>query len=386
MRHWAEIREIGVSRILLASVTPLASIFGSGFLIIVPVLERSLGALAVWGALAVTGVAWFVGSAIRHNIAAIEPAAAQGRLGEGDEFLERLSDVAIALAYIVSVALYLRIMAEYIVDYAGLAIDGAASSIVASAAVMIIVLVGLFRGFAGLDLMERLALGTVLVLTTALGIAFAAEDAGRLAGAGIDLPPLPDTSVWEAALMLGGIVITVQGFETVRYLAEEYDAPTRIWASRAAQAIAASIYIAFVSLATPLMGLGTPDGVDASLLTIVERVVPFLALPLVLCAVLSQFSAATADTVAAHGNLHKQFPRLFGNGRSYVFSGVAAIAMICTIPTLTIVTIASRAFAAYYFLQCVVAARTTSSHSKRLGYSALAVTMGAITLLAQPVA
>lgn len=351
-----------------------------------PVLERSLGALAAWGALAVTGVAWFVGSAIRHNIAAIEPAAAQGRLGEGDEFLERLSDVAIALAYIVSVALYLRIMAEYIVDYAGLAIDGAASSIVASAAVMIIVLVGLFRGFAGLDLMERLALGTVLVLTTALGIAFAAEDAGRLAGAGIDLPPLPDTSVWEAALMLGGIVITVQGFETVRYLAEEYDAPTRIWASRAAQAIAASIYIAFVSLATPLMGLGTPDGVDASLLTIVERVVPFLALPLVLCAVLSQFSAATADTVAAHGNLHKQFPRLFGNGRSYVFSGVAAIAMICTIPTLTIVTIASRAFAAYYFLQCVVAARTTSSHSKRLGYSALAVTMGAITLLAQPVA
>lgn len=385
MRQWAEIREIGVGRILLASVTPLASIFGSGFLIIVPVLERSLGALAVWGALAVTAVAWLVGSAIRHNIAAIEPVAAQGRLREGDELLERLSDVAIALAYIVSVALYLRIMAEYIVDYAGVTIDGAASSIVASAAVMIIVLVGLFRGFAGLDLMERLALGAVLVVTTALGIAFVAEDAGRLAGGGINLPPIPDTSAWEAALMLGGIVITVQGFETVRYLAEEYDAPTRIWASRAAQAIAASIYIAFVSLATPLMGLGTPEGVDASLLTIVERVVPLLALPLVLCAVLSQFSAATADTVAAHGNLHKQFPRLFGSGRSYVFSGAAAIAMISTIPTFTIVTIASRAFAAYYFLQCVVAARTTDAHAKRLGYSALAIVMAGITLLAQPV-
>lgn len=385
MRQWAEIRGIGVSRILLASVTPLASIFGSGFLIIVPVLERSLGALAAWGALAVTAVAWFVGSAIRHNIATIEPAAAQGRLRDGDELLERLSDVAIALAYIVSVALYLRIMAEYIVDYAGVTIDGAASSIVASAAVMLIVLVGLFRGFAGLDLMERLALGAVLVLTTALGIAFVAEDAGRLTGEGINLPPIPDTSAWEAALMLGGIVITVQGFETVRYLAEEYDAATRIWASRAAQAIAASIYIAFVSLATPLMGLGTPEGADASLLTIVERVVPLLALPLVLCAVLSQFSAATADTVAAHGNLHKQFPRLFGNGRSYVFSGAAAIAMISTIPTFTIVTIASRAFAAYYFLQCVVAARTTDAHAKRLGYSALAIVMAGITLLAQPV-
>ena len=49
--------------------------------------------------------------------------------------------------------------------------------------------------------------------------------------------------------MLGGIVITVQGFETVRYLADEYDAPTRIWASRIAQATAASIYVGFTIVA-----------------------------------------------------------------------------------------------------------------------------------------
>ena len=385
MRRWAEIREIGVGAILRASVTPLASIFGSGFLIIVPILELSLGALAIWGAFAVTAIAWFLGSAIRHNIATIEPAVADGSLRPVDVRLERLSDIAIALAYIVSVALYLRIMAEYVVDYAGLATDRSASTIVASLAVATIVLVGLTRGFAGLDLMERLALGAVLVLTTAIGIAFALEDAGRLAGEGLDLPPIPETSAWEAALMLGGIVITVQGFETVRYLGAEYDAPTRIWASRAAQAIAASIYIAFVALATPLMGLGTPEGADASLLEIVERIAPVLALPLVICAVLSQFSAATADTVAAHGNLVGQLPALFGRGRSYVFSGVAAIAMIATIPTLTIVTVASRAFAAYYFLQCVVAYRTARSTAARVGFGALAAIMAAVTLLAQPV-
>ena len=38
--------------------------------------------------------------------------------------------------------------------------------------------------------------------------------------------------------MLGGIVITVQGFETVRYLGDEFDAQTRIWASRVAQLVA----------------------------------------------------------------------------------------------------------------------------------------------------
>lgn len=444
MRPLTEMRALGLSRVLRASVTPLASIFGSGFLIIVPVLERSLGALAVFGAVAVSVVAWLVGSAIRHNVAAIEPRRQARRLGAGLARLERASDVVIALAYIVSVALYLRIMAEYVVQFSAADPDGRASATVASAAVALIVVVGLARGFDGLDLMERLALGAVLVLTTALGTAFAfenverliggvgagliasgavlaivlvgvtrgfagldlmervglavvlvittllgavliLEDVGLIVGEGLRLPPVPDTGVGEAALMLGGILITVQGFETIRYLGDEYDAPTRIWASRVAQAIAASIYISFVALATPLMGLGTADGADRTLLEITERVVPLLALPLVACAALSQFSAATADTVAADGNLRAELPRLFASGRSFVFTGAVAIALIYTIPLLTLIAVASRAFAAYYCLQCVVAASTATSGAKRVGFAALALVMAAIALFARPV-
>ncbi len=58
------------------------------------------------------------------------------------------------------------------------------------------------------------------------------------------------------------MLICVQGFETVRYLGNEYYRPTRIWASRVAQAVAASIYLGFVVVATPLMGLGTDAGAD----------------------------------------------------------------------------------------------------------------------------
>ncbi len=369
---------------LLASVTPLASIFGSGFLIIVPVLERTLGGLAVLGAIGVSAVAWMVGSAIRHNIRVVEPLAAEGHLGDGNERLERLSDLVIAAAYVVSVALYLRIMSEYVVDYLAPGADTATSA-VAAAAVAVIVLVGVTRGFAGLDLMERIALIAVLVLTTLLGASYLFESAGELLGDGLDLPPIPDAGIGQTLLMLGGIVITVQGFETVRYLGDEYDAPTRIWASRVAQAVAASIYVGFVLMATPLMGLGTPAGADSSLLAITERVAPLLAIPLVACAILSQFSAATADTVAARENLHLQFPRLLGGSRAYVISGVAAVVMIWTIPTLTIVTIASRAFAAYYCLQCVLAMRTAPSLGARAGFAALAAVMALITLFAQPV-
>ncbi len=374
----------GIRSITRATVTPLASIFGSGFLIIVPVLERTLGGLAVVGAVAISAVAWMVGTAIRHNIRVVEPLAQANDLDRSSERLEAASDVVIAIAYVISVALYLRIMAEYIVDSVSPGADAAVSAIAAGAAA-IIVLVGVTRGFSGLDLMERIALVTVLILTTVLGTSYLVESGGQLLGEGINLAPVPDSSVVAIALTLGGVVITVQGFETVRYLGDLFDAETRVWASRVAQAVAASIYVGFVLVATPLMGLGTPDGADSTLVDITERVAPLLVIPLVVSATLSQFSAATADTVAARENLHRQFPEVLGGSRAYALSGIAAITMILTVPTFTIVTIASRAFAAYYCLQCVVAMRTARSRAAFAGFAALATLMALITLFATPV-
>ena len=365
-------------------MTPLASIFGSGFLIIVPLLERSMGSLAVIGVVAICAVAWFVGSAIRHNIVAIEPRAESGTLDAWDRHLERAGDILIAVAYVISVALYLRIMAEYLIRYVSPG-TGWAVSAVACAAAAGIVLVGVTRGFRGLDLTERAALIAVLVLTTALGVAFVGSDLGRLLGDGLALPAAGGRGAWKTLLLLGGLVITVQGFETVRYLGDEYDAQTRIWASRVAQAVAASIYVGFVVVATPLMGIGTPDGADATLVDITERAAPLLTLPLVLCAILSQLSAATADTVAADGNLREQAPHALRGRRAYLLSGTAAIGLILTIPTLTIVVVASRAFAAYYCVQCVIALRTSRAVPAKIGFAALALLLAAITLLAQPV-
>ena len=384
MRALGQLRDVGVPEVLRASVTPLASIFGSGFLIIVPLLERSMGSLAVIGVVAICAIAWLVGSAIRHNIVAIEPRAESGELDKGDRRLERAGDVLIAIAYVISVALYLRIMAEYLIRYVAPG-TGWAVSAVACAAAAGIVLVGVTRGFRGLDLTERVALIAVLVLTTALGVAFVGSDLGRLLGDGLELPAAGGKGVWKTLLLLGGLVITVQGFETVRYLGEEYDAPTRIWASRVAQAVAASIYVGFVVVATPLMGIGTAAGADTTLVDITERVAPLLTLPLVLCAILSQLSAATADTVAADGNLREQAPSALGGRRAYLLSGGAAIGLILTIPTLTIVAVASRAFAAYYCVQCVTAMRTSEALPAKLGFAALALLLAAITLLAQPV-
>ena len=372
------------SKVLVATVTPLASIFGSGFLIIVPVLERTLGALAVLGAAGVCAVAWLVGTAIRHCVRVVEPLAASGDLDPTTRRLERLADSVIVVAYVISVALYLRIMAEYVVTYA---VDGGSSSaerILACAAVALIVAVGMLRGFHGLDLLERAALAAVLVLTTLLGGALLIDDVRGLLDTGLQLPPVPDVGVGKVLLILGGLVITVQGFETIRYLGHEYDAPTRIVASRVAQIVAASIYIGVVALATPAMGLGTAAGPDDTLLQVTNRVAPILALPLVLCAVLSQFSAAIADTAAADGNLQGLADWMRGS-RPYLISGVAAIALAATVDTFAIIAVASRAFAAYYAIQALIALRTSDGAARRIGYGALAAVMFAITLLAEPV-
>ncbi len=360
----------------------MASILGSGLLIIVPVLEGVLGALAIVGVALVSATAWWVGSAVRHNIAVIEPLQESGELDHLTERLDRVGDGVIVVAYVISVALYLRIMAEYVFDYAGWGGTGA-EKVLACLAVVVIVGLGILRGFAGLERLDDVTVGAVVILTTVLGGTLLVHAGQELRSGGLDLPPVPDTSTWQLLLILGGIVITVQGFETVRYLRDEYDGPTRIWASRVAQLAAAVLYLGFVSVATPFMGLGTDAGADKTLLDITSRVAPWLALPLVLSAVLSQFSAAVADTAAADGNLTMLSSWMKG-ARSYLVSGVAAVALAATVGTFTIIAVASRAFAVYYAIQAVLALRTSQRRVPKLGYGVLALLMLAIAALAQP--
>lgn len=370
-------------QVLLATVTPLASILGSGLLIIVTVLEGVLGSLSVLGALGVIAVAWVVGSAVRHCVRVVEPLTQNGSLDRTTRRIDEVADAVIVVAYVISVALYLRIMARYVISYATGGDDVVLERVLACVAVALIVAVGVTRGFSGLDLLDRLSLGVVLLLTTVLGITLAVKDASAMAGGSLSLPPVPDVGVWHTLLVLGGIVITVQGFETVRYLGDAYDAETRVWASRAAQVVAAVIYVGFVLVATPVMGLGTKAGADSNLIDITERAAPLLVLPLVISAVLSQFSAAIADTASADGNLRGLSTWMHGP-RPYVLSGVAAIALAATVPTFTIVAVASRAFAAYYALVAVIALRTSEGWPRKVGYAALAALMVAIAALAAP--
>lgn len=58
--------------------------------------------------------------------------------------------------------------------------------------------------------------------------------------------------------------------------------------------------------------------------------------------------------------------------------------VLCFAPTLTILALASRAFAFYYFPQCLVAASLARSASQRVFFRLMAFILAMITLFAVP--
>jgi hypothetical protein len=183
---------------------------------------------------------------------------------------------------------------------------------------------------------------------------------------------------------VAGTLIVVQGFETTRYLEELYPADVRVKASRWSQLISTAIYIVFVAAALPLLHTLNGHYNDNSLLKLAGVASAFLVTPLVIAAALSQFSAAIADTLSATGDLeditHNHIKAKWGT----ILVGGAALALTWSANTLELVAIASRAFAFYYMLQCLVAMSVTRSSIKKISFLIIALVLGFITIFAVP--
>ena len=57
-----------MKKIFSATATPLASIFGSGFLVIIPILNGAAGPYSLIAMAGICGLAYAMGSVIRFNI------------------------------------------------------------------------------------------------------------------------------------------------------------------------------------------------------------------------------------------------------------------------------------------------------------------------------
>ena len=366
-----------------ATGVPLSSIFGSGFLIIVPILAGAVGPYSVLAMFGVCVLAYLVGAVIRYNIKHVEPKLA-GQPAKSTVSLERASDLALVVAYVISVCLYLHILAAFVLG--GFGIDTPLNeNILTTAIILFIVVVGIVKGLAVLGGLEQIGLYVTLAIVLLLFIGFGIYDVSAWQStAGITLPSVPNNTLWQVLTIVGGTLIVVQGFETPRYLGGAFEADVRVSASRWSQIISTVVYVIFVALALPMVHTLNGQYDDNSLIKLAATASGLLVVPLIFAAALSQFSAAVADTLTATGNMkeitHGELEVKWAN----LLVGGGAILLSWSANTLEILAIASRAFAFYYLVQCFVAVSVTQSPAKRFGFLLLATVLGFITLFAVP--
>ncbi|MFG1450973.1 hypothetical protein V5F44_01805 [Xanthobacter sp. V2C-8] len=377
-------RETVPGGLLSATVTPLASIFGSGFLVIAAILTAAVGRYAVFAMAGICALAYAIGMVMRHNIRHVEPLLFNRKLPAWPARLELVSDFSLVLAYVISVTLYLRIMASFALNLAG-ADSQHNQSLLVSGCIAVILAFALWKGLKSLEFLEKWALILTMAIVLVLLATFVKLDASVLTEGVLKLPQASAETPLHALLLLGGTVIVVQGFETTRYLGEHYCPETRIRASRLSQIVSTIVYVAFIALVTPHTHL--LDGVmsDSGLLDIVKQVATWLVLPLVGAAIFSQFSAAIADTIGGTGNVRDRTDGKVSERAIYAVILSVALILAWSADTAQVLVLASKAFAFYYGLQCAVAAIISSDTRIRLGATMLAAVMFAITVFAIPV-
>jgi len=372
-----------VKRLIAATSTPLASIFGSGFLVIVPILDGAVGRYSVFAMAAVCGLAYCVGQAVRFNIKHAEPLLEKNQAPERAKLLERSSDLALVGAYVISVCLYISILASFLLGGLGERYDTAVNQHVVS--VVVIAAIGGLGYFKGLEMLEKLediGLWITLVIIGALFVGFGAFDV-KAAAEGIIWSQTPDHSWWEILTIVGGTLIVVQGFETSRYLGEEYDEATRIRSCRLSQIVSTIVYLIFVALATPLTHFLGATVEDNALIMLAGKASVLLPIPLVCAAVLSQFSAAVADTMGGSGNMvEATHDHIDSRHANLLICGGALI--LAFFPTLTILALASRAFAFYYMLQCLISFTLAKTSLHKVFFAVIAGILLFVTLFAVP--
>ena len=342
------------------------------------------GPLSVLAILLVAATAYAIGEVIRFNIRYAEPALAAQKAGGLTVGLERFSDIALILAYVISVSLYLRILSSFLLG----ALDADSQfneQVITTVIISFIVILGVVKGLSSIEKLEFLSLAVTVVIIIFIILDFAIYDVVVAMESRLIWPAMPDREPMDIARILAGTLIVVQGFETSRYLGKSFSSEIRIKSSRLSQQISTVVYLLFVGLATPLMHfLKTPVN-DNDLIVLAGKVIFFLPLMVIASAVLSQFSAAVADTIAGSGNIYEVSNKKIGDKSAYLFIGITAIALTWSASTLGLVALASRAFAFYYLIQCLVALNFSKSVMQRIAITAIAGILGFVTIFAVPV-
>ena len=344
------------SRSWHATLTPLSSIIGSGFLIIAPLLASVVG---TYSPLAVTGIvvlAYAIGGVIRFNIIHAEPLIHDREAYPVIYKIDLFANAVLSFAYVTAVAFYLSLLSSFLLTYIGFGDSPDLERSLTTVIIVFIAAAGYIRGLGGLEKLEAYSMSLQLSIVAALLIGVVIYDFNFLLSERSLIFEVKDRNWLTKAFILAGILLVVQGFETSRFLGEKYSAQIRVHTMRQAQLISGTLYIVSVVALLPIVQHLNLENIKiAEIVDATGLAATVLPLMLIVAAIMSQFSAAVADTVGAGGLACESCKKILPTNKAYLVVSILAIILIWTADLLEIISFASRAFALYYLLQCVVA-------------------------------
>lgn len=346
-----------------AMVTPLASIMGSGFLVSAPLLAGIVGIWAVVCMGVLLLLAYGVGSAIRFNIRYFEPIENEGHAPA--QSLALLSRLVLSAAYFISVTYYLQLLSAFLLNFLG-SHSPFYAHVITTVLLLLIGLIGIWRGLDELEAIEKYAVSLNLGMIVALLISLLVYNIQLGLTGSWSLPNVDSQIDLQDLRILLGLLIVVQGFETSRYLGVAHSADERIQTMRLAQILSAGIYLLFIGLATVLFQSNLGSDVTA-IITMTKPVSIVLPVLLSIAAIGSQFSAAVADNSGAGGLIEELTHRRLPIRYAYLIILLVTVAITWETDVNGIIAYASRAFALYYMLQCLVACFVISQQ-KMIGH------------------
>ncbi len=376
-----------------ATLTPLSSIIGSGFLIMSPLLASVVGELSPVAVLGIVLLAYATGSVIRFNIIHVEPRIKDGSLSKKTKEVEYLGDIALVLAYMVAVAFYLSLLSSFLLSYLGIDnID--AERWLTTITILFISFVGYKRGLGGLEKLESISMTAQLSIVVALLLGLGVFSYIFYTSGGVLNFDYPERDISTQVRILAGALLVVQGFETSRFLGEKYSPEVRVATMKKAQIISGILYVVSVILFLPVVQYLDLQHIQlAKIVDVTGRAALVLPFMLIGAALMSQFSAAVADIGGGGGLLCENSGKRISTRVSYLGVSICAILLVWAVDLIEIITLASRAFAFYYFLQALLALnfcyRDCSVESritlwKRILFMSVAAVLAYVVLFAIP--
>ena len=375
-----------------ATLTPLSSIIGSGFLIIAPMLASVIGVYSPLAVMVIVVLAYSIGGVIRFNIIHAEPLLHDKNAHPLIYRIDFVANAALSLAYVTAVAFYLSLLSSFLLNYLGFVDAFTLERTLTTIIIVVIATTGFLRGLGGLEKLEAFAMSIQLSIVAALLIGVSVYDYNFIQSEQSLIFDIQERDWITKAFMLAGILLVVQGFETSRFLGEKYHAHVRVRTMRRAQLISGVLYVISVIVLMPIVQhLDLAHIRIADIVAATGLAATALPLMLIVAAIMSQFSAGVADTVGAGGLASETSRGRLSSNKGYLVVSVFAIILIWTANLLEIIALASRAFALYYMLQCVVALIANRHHRERkaywlrsTGFGTLAVILAFIVLFAIP--